>query len=122
MVVAISIGIRHMSQPPCGKWTLGKTPPYGYECDKEGNLFESDVEQHILRLFRELSETLSMRQFATYLNEHGFQTRQGKPWKQHSVWRDLSPSGFRYYLDRNTIPTPQGPFDGWPLLQQEQSG
>jgi DNA invertase Pin-like site-specific DNA recombinase len=63
---------------------------YGFRLAGDGAHVEPDLsEQAILARIRELRPTYSLRRIATLLNQDGYRTRRGTPWRLESVARVL---------------------------------
>lgn len=70
------------------KWKNKKLPPYGFEIDIDGTLYESDVEQSILKyIFSNKNKTYE--EISRILNLKDFQTRQGEEWNRASIQEAL---------------------------------
>jgi len=71
-------------------WKKNCPPPYGFECEQDGTLHPSEVEQAILlHALRSKSEGSTNSAIAAQLNTKGFQTRNGNPWNRHSLARAI---------------------------------
>ena len=72
-------------------WEQNSLPPYGYECDENGMLYLSEVEETVLNIIKvKQDKGQSLTLIAQFLNEQGYETRQGKKWNRHSVRRALN--------------------------------
>lgn len=77
-----------ISRASSGIWNGGKIP-YGYEYDKEKNLFSiREDEAVVCRLIRDnYLRTKSLVQTARIINSMGYKTRSGTDWTPASTWK-----------------------------------
>jgi len=71
------------------KWTGHGAPPYGFEVDPDGTMFESDVEQAILTKIFQKKKNETLTSLAENLTHQGFETRNGKIWTRQAIQRAL---------------------------------
>lgn len=77
-----------ISRASSGVWNGGRIP-YGYDYDKEKNVFSIREDEAIVcRLIRDhYLKTQSLLQTARTINGMGYKTRSGAEWSAHTVWK-----------------------------------
>ena len=64
-------------------------PPYGYQADAGGNLFQNPKEQFVLASIKRMrGNGVTWDNVAMDLNRRGYRTRAGTPWTKQALWQN----------------------------------
>ncbi len=88
--IRVSHAMRELAKK--GHWSGGR-PPYGFRLSNKKDGLPLVIDEHEANVLREmvrlyLEEGLGSKRIATYLNEKGYRTREGKYWRDNRV-RDV---------------------------------